>query len=173
MRVVHASSSSSIQEWIETNLPDEGRVVASGSRGGSGWAAFSTYETESGKKLFVKTSRRDAEMFIGEGAGLRAMHATNTLVIPKVYYAGATPEGCREGNSFIVMDYLNFGARGDQAEFGRQLAMMHKAEPAVEEAKVGRWRSIVRSTARAVWVAPRLPRTGHRRTSLLSRAERR
>jgi hypothetical protein len=112
-------------------------VTQSQQRGGSGWAEFSTYETESGAKFFVKTSRRDAEMFMGEGAGLRAMHATNTLVIPRVHHAGATPEGCREGNSFIVMDYLNFGARGDQAAFGRQLALMHAAEPAVEEAKVG------------------------------------
>ena len=68
-------------------------MTASQSRGGSDWAEFSTYDTESGQKFFVKTSRRDAEMFMGEGAGLRAMHATNTLVIPKVYHAGATPEG--------------------------------------------------------------------------------
>ena len=43
----------------------------------------------------------------------------------QVYHAGPLPEGSKEGNSFIVMDYLNFGPRGDQAEFGRQLALMH------------------------------------------------
>jgi fructosamine-3-kinase len=53
-------------------------------QGGSGWARFATYDTESGKIFFVKTATRNAEMFIGEGAGLKAMHATNTLVVPKV-----------------------------------------------------------------------------------------
>ena len=124
-------------------------------------------------------------MFMGEAAGLRAMYATDTLAIPKVYHAGSLPEGSREGNSFIVMvrrcrlthqddpglkalgcqpvettslsklwfqmcqpahpyimDFLNFGGRGDQAEFGRQLALMHLAEPAVQQAKVGRCRLI-------------------------------
>ena len=71
-------------------------------------------------------------MFAGEGAGLRAMHAAcvvedELLVLglvlvhhgdPEVHFAGATPEGCRGGNSCIVMDHLDFGARGDQAAFG-------------------------------------------------------
>ena len=143
--VASAAAPGSIADWIERNL-DFGEVTSSRGQGGSGWAEFTTYDTSSGKKLFVKTSRRDAEMFIGEGHGLRAMHATNTLVIPEVHHAGATPEGCRDGNSFIVMDYLNFGARGDQAEFGRQLARMHKAEPAVEEARRGQFGFTVNNT---------------------------
>lgn len=143
--VASAAAPGSIADWIERNL-DFGEVTSSRGQGGSGWAEFTTYETSSGKKLFVKTSRRDAEMFIGEGHGLRAMHATNTLVIPEVHHAGATPEGCRDGNSFIVMDYLTFGARGDQAEFGRQLARMHKAEPAVEEARRGQFGFTVNNT---------------------------
>lgn len=142
---VSTASPGSIDEWIEKNL-DAGAVTKSQRRGGSDWAEFSTYETENGQRFFVKTSRRDPEMFMGEGAGLRAMHATNTLVIPRVYYAGAAPEGCREGNSVIVMDYLDFGARGDQAEFGRQLALMHAAEPAVEEAKRGKFGFTVNNT---------------------------
>ena len=59
-----AAASGSIAEWIERNL-DFGEVMSSRGRGGSGWAEFTTYDTSSGKKLFVKTSRRDAEMFIG------------------------------------------------------------------------------------------------------------
>jgi len=58
--------------------------VCQALQGGSGWARFATYDTESGKMLFVKTATRDAKMFMGECAGLRAMHATNTLVVPKV-----------------------------------------------------------------------------------------
>lgn len=34
--------------------------------------------------------------------------------------------------SFIVMEYLNFGGSYSQADLGRALAEMHKAEPAVK-----------------------------------------
>ena len=45
-----------------------------------------------------------------------------------------------------MMDHLNFGARGDQAEFGRLLAMMHKATPAVAEAQAGKFGFTVDNT---------------------------
>ena len=35
------------------------------------------------------------------------------------------------GAVVIIMEYLNFGARSDQAELGRRLAQMHLATPAV------------------------------------------
>ena len=57
----------SVREWIERNL-DAGAVTDVSRGGSSGWAEFSTYTTESGKRFFVKTSRRDPSMFIGEGA---------------------------------------------------------------------------------------------------------
>lgn len=33
--------------------------------------------------------------------------------------------------SFIIMEFLEFGARSDQAELGRRLAQMHLATPTV------------------------------------------
>ena len=39
--------------------------------------------------------------------------------------------GC---GSFIVMEHLNFGGSFSQADLGRNLALMHKAEPAVSDA---------------------------------------
>ena len=57
----------SVREWIERNL-DAGAVTDVSRGGSSGWAEFSTYDTESGKRFFVKTSRRDPSMFIA-GAG--------------------------------------------------------------------------------------------------------
>jgi fructosamine-3-kinase len=78
-------------------------------------------------------------MFAGEAAGLRALRAGGTLVIPEVHFAGAAPEGCRDGNSAIVMDFLDFGARGDQAAFGAALAATHLAEPLDAEARAGRF----------------------------------
>ena len=107
-------------------------IASQKSSGSSQWASFRTYETADGsRKFFVKLSRKDDAMFRGEKAGLDALRRASTesdMVIPKVYYAGGVPDGCRDGNSMIVMEYLNFGARGDQEEFGLALAKMHNTE---------------------------------------------
>lgn len=61
----------------------------------------------------------------------RALHAaTNSLRIPKVLAWGDTSDG-----SYLIIEHLNFGGRADQAEMGRQLALMHKAEPKVRQAQ--------------------------------------
>ncbi len=106
-------------------------IASQKSSGSSQWASFRTYETADGsRKFFVKLSRKDDAMFRGEKAGLDALRRAGSpdMVIPKVYYAGGVPDGCRDGNSMIVMEYLNFGARGDQEEFGLALAKMHNTE---------------------------------------------
>ena len=133
-----SDDASSLPALIERTM-DFGEVTAWQPRGGSGWASFAVAETSSGKRLFVKTSARAPEMFAGEAAGLRALRAGGTLVIPEVHFAGAAPEGCRDGNSAIVMDFLDFGARGDQAAFGAALAATHLAEPLDAEARAGQF----------------------------------
>ena len=87
------------------------------SCGSSQWASFRRYETaDEGKKFFVKLSRKDDSMFRGEKAGLEALREAGSplMVVPKVFYAGGVPDGFRDGNSMIIMEHLNFGARGDQ-----------------------------------------------------------
>jgi hypothetical protein len=54
--------------------------------------------------------------------------ATNTLRIPKVFHVGPMPNG---RGSFIVMESLKMGGGCNMAELGKQLALMHLAEPAV------------------------------------------
>ena len=82
----------------------------------------------------MKLSRKQPEMFLGEKAGLDALRTAcgggaGGIVVPEVFYAGETPEGCeRDGNSMIVMRRLDFGARGSQSEFGEALAKMHRAK---------------------------------------------
>ena len=101
------------------------------SCGSSQWASFRKYETaDEGKKFFVKLSRKDDSMFRGEKAGLEALREAGSplMVVPKVFYAGGVPDGFRDGNSMIIMEHLNFGARGDQGEFGTALAKMHAAK---------------------------------------------
>lgn len=54
--------------------------------------------------------------------------ATHTLRIPQVFHVGPMPNG---RGSFIVMESLKLGGGCNMAELGRQLALMHLAEPAV------------------------------------------
>ena len=133
-----SDDASSLPALIERAM-DFGEVTKWEGRGGSGWASFFVAETKSGKRLFVKASRRGPEMFAGEAAGLRALRHAKTLVIPEVHFAGATEEGCRDGDSAIVMDFLEFGARGDQAAFGAALASAHLAECLDPEARAGQF----------------------------------
>ena len=128
----------SIPYLIETTL-GFGRVTRYEQQGGSGWASFFICETSSGNKLFVKTSARDASMFDGEAAGLTALGHSGHLVIPAVHFSGSTPEGCADGNSVIIMDFLNFGARGDDGELGKRLAQTHLSTPCSENARNGRF----------------------------------
>lgn len=60
--------------WIEEHLGL--RVTGTKFQGGSSWSSAYVYDTEGGRRLFVKTALgRDPEaMFRGEAEGLRAMH---------------------------------------------------------------------------------------------------
>ncbi|CAD7703653.1 unnamed protein product [Ostreobium quekettii] len=131
---VQAASGGTAERWIEDNL-DMGPVVKSSLVGSSGWSSQYIYETDSGVKLFVKTSRgSDEGMFKGEALGLQAMYDTHTMRIPKVYHFGVLPAN---GGSFIVMEHLNFSGRASHEELGRRLAQMHLAEPQDDKARKG------------------------------------
>lgn len=131
--------------YIESNL-DSGQVVKETFNGSSSWSSAYTYETSSGKKYFVKMALgRGESMFRGEAQGLQAMYDTHTLRIPKVYHVGSLSKGppgggsMRGSGSYIVMEYLNLSGRSSQADLGRQLALMHCAEPSVPEARAGKF----------------------------------
>lgn len=106
-----------------------GSAVASVRGGGSsGWAQQSVYITHGGAQFFVKTARgrSAAEMFDGEALGLRALGHTQTVRVPNVIGTGDLTTG-----SYIIMEHLTFGGRGDQAALGTQIGLMHKATPLV------------------------------------------
>jgi hypothetical protein len=73
------------------------------------------------------------------------LHTTSTL-------ACCAGGGLRVSGSFIVMEYLNLGGRCDQAALGRQLALMHLAEPAHGEARAGGFGFPVANTIGCVYV---------------------
>jgi fructosamine-3-kinase len=77
-------------------------------------------------------------MFAGEALGLRAMAATKTVKIPEVFHYGEL-RGNGQNGSFIVMEYLNIKGPVDQAELGKQLALMHLAEPSDANALAGKF----------------------------------
>jgi len=122
-----------VLEWINDNM---GTTVRNTSQvGGSAWSTGQMLDLEDGRKVFVKTnmSMGPEEMFAGEFEGLKAMYGTHTIRVPNVYHYG--PVG--QSGSYIIMEHLNFGGRASQTELGQRLAMMHMAEPMVEEAKQG------------------------------------
>lgn len=108
----------------------------------SSWASAYRYETSAGRNFFVKTSRRSVEsMFLGEGEGLKAMHATRSVRIPEVYSYGDDGTG-----SYLVTEFLNIGGRSSDEELGRRMAQMHLAAPLHEEARAGKFGFVVDNT---------------------------
>lgn len=76
------------------------------------------------QQWFVKTNSADRlSMFEAEAEGLNAMADTGTIRVPR-----ALCTGTHQGQSFIVMEYIEPGSAGPrgQAEAGRQLAAMHR-----------------------------------------------
>ena len=63
-------------------------------------------------------------MFAGEAQGLKALHATNSIAIPKVFAHGPLLD--RDGlpalrGGFIVMEYLELRGSPSQSEFGEYI----------------------------------------------------
>lgn len=138
--------------WVEANV---GAIESSSSAGGSGWASFRRVKA-GGRELFIKTSSRPSDvMFLGEAVGLRAMHATDSVVVPEVLAFG-DGDG---GGSYLIMQYLEFGGRADPREFGRKMAQMHLAPCAQAEAAAGKFGFDVPNSAPAGRTHRRLART--------------
>ncbi|KAJ8605832.1 hypothetical protein CTAYLR_000605 [Chrysophaeum taylorii] len=122
--VVWMGGDGDVRKWFNANGYEEAKK--SGGFGGSGWASTAKWTCGS-KDFFVKSSSRSANrMFAGEAAGLGAMRAAagSGLAIPEVFHAGDYEDG---RGSFIIMEYLRLGGRGDAAALGRAMAEMHLA----------------------------------------------
>ncbi|HEX9180245.1 MAG TPA: fructosamine kinase family protein [Burkholderiales bacterium] len=75
-----------------------------------------------GRRYFVKLNRADkVEMFAAEAEGLAEILATATIRVPAPVCHGANG-----GASWLVLEYLELGGRGDPRELGRRLAQMHR-----------------------------------------------
>jgi len=135
-RTVKMGGDGDIKRWFQENGFGDVKKRG-GSFGGSGWASTARWEGDD-RSFFVKASSRPCDkMFMGEAAGLRAMRAacegerdddddddssSERLVIPEVFVAADYPDG---KGSYLIMEFLNLGGRGDAASLGRAVAKMH------------------------------------------------
>jgi fructosamine-3-kinase len=82
--------------------------------------------TDGSRSWFVKTnSAGRLAMFEAELAGLRAMAETGTIRVPRPLCCGRAGD-----SSYLAMEWIDWGHGGalSQAEAGRQLAQMHRAQ---------------------------------------------
>lgn len=126
-----------------------GDVISTKSTGSSGWASFRRVQVSDpptpDTSFFVKTSNRSAKaMFEGEALGLRALYecsryvhgnenekeeGVRSLRVPEVFHWA---DLLSSKGSFLVMEYLNLGGRGDQRALGVAMGRLHVAPPTAE-----------------------------------------
>ncbi len=71
---------------------------------------------------FLKLNTADRlDMFEAEAEGLQAMNEAGAVAVPTPLCSGVSG-----GHAWLVMEYIEGGGRGSMAEFGEQLAAMHR-----------------------------------------------
>jgi len=79
-------------------------------------------EGEDGPVFFVKAnSAEQAPMFAAEAAALEEMANTVTIRVPRPLVHGVA-----DSSAYLILEYIEFGHRGDAAAMGRQLAALHR-----------------------------------------------
>ncbi len=74
-----------------------------------------------GTRYFVKLNdARHHAMFAAEAAGLAVLAATGTLQVPR-----PLTHGVAAGQSYLVLEFLELGGRGNDRLLGEQLAVLH------------------------------------------------
>ncbi len=74
------------------------------------------------RTVFVKVQPAARQsMFETEAAGLAELARAGAVRVPEIISQGVAGR-----HSFLVLEHLSFGSRGDAAQFGRQLAAQHR-----------------------------------------------
>jgi fructosamine-3-kinase len=111
-----------IAEAISTATGDA-FVVA--SRLGAGGGCINDAETltgRDGRRFFVKLNTSDKlDMFEAENAGLNEINHAAAIRAPRPICSGVAG-----GRAFLVLEHLNLGGGGDDAELAKQLATLHR-----------------------------------------------
>jgi protein-ribulosamine 3-kinase len=79
-------------------------------------------EGSGASRYFVKLNdARHYSIFTAEAEGLDAIASTHTLRVPR-----PIAHGTSNGKSFLVLEFLELGSRGDARRLGEQLAALHR-----------------------------------------------
>jgi protein-ribulosamine 3-kinase len=89
--------------------------------GGSINAAYRLEGADNTRYFLKLNDTRHLAMFVAEAQGLAAITATNTLRVPH-----AIAHGDVNGQSYLVLEYLDLSSRGDAKLLGEQLAALHR-----------------------------------------------
>jgi protein-ribulosamine 3-kinase len=89
--------------------------------GGSINAAYRLDATDGARYFLKLNDARHRAMFVAEAAGLGTLGATGTIRVPS-----PIAHGSAGGQSYLVLEYLELGRRGDAALLGEQLAALHR-----------------------------------------------
>ncbi|MBI5438026.1 MAG: fructosamine kinase family protein [Nitrosomonadales bacterium] len=77
---------------------------------------------QDGRQFFVKLNAADKlAIFAAEAAGLNEIAATQTIRVPQSVAHGSANAHC-----FLVLEYLELSDHGNAAQFGEQLAALHR-----------------------------------------------
>ena len=93
-------------------------------QGVSGGCINSAYRLKgwAGRNYFVKLNQADClPMFEAEAEGLRELIQANAIKVPVPLCSGVAA-----GQAFLVLEDLAFGGAGSMADFGQQLAQLHR-----------------------------------------------
>lgn len=130
----------SLEEALRTLFGD-GTVIAKTERifGGDINEAYGLTLTD-GHPVFMKVnSRKEADFFAAEAAGLDAIARTGTVRTPRILGYGINAG--RMGNSFLLLDFISARKRASDywETLGHQLAAMHRADTTdlVQDGKFG------------------------------------
>lgn len=98
------------------------RLIKRQANGGGCINEAFTLEGPDGRRYFVKLNEaRHEAMFAAEAAGLETIAATQTIRVPQpIAHGTAGPR------SYLVLEHLDLGSRGNARLLGEQLAALHR-----------------------------------------------
>jgi protein-ribulosamine 3-kinase len=113
---------SNIASSISTATDTDFRLVRAIPMGGGCINQAVRLEGSGGSTYFVKLNdARHHTMFTAEAEGLDAIASTRTLHVPR-----PIAHGMSNRQSYLVLEYLDLGSRGDARRLGEQLAALHR-----------------------------------------------
>jgi protein-ribulosamine 3-kinase len=91
--------------------------------GGSINEAYRLEGTDSARYFLKLNDKQHLAMFVAEAQGLEAIAETNTIRVPH-----AIAHGNAGRQSYLVLEHLELGSRGNARLLGEQLAALHRCE---------------------------------------------